>query len=80
MKATLSIFFLATGIPTGVCEQSPLPGVASLCEESELKRIRTAIDVTHPYAAMIRKGIRIPHPRHWVPLAELAGVAGAGFN
>jgi hypothetical protein len=30
--------------------------------------------MSKPYAAEIRKGRRRPHPRHWRPLAELAGV------
>ena len=38
-----------------------------------VKRLRLAIDVSHPYATLIRRGERIPHPRHWVPLARLAG-------
>lgn len=29
-----------------------------------------------PYAADIRAGRRRPHPRHWLALAELAGIAG----
>jgi len=41
-----------------------------------VKRIRLAIDVSHPYADLIRKGERIPHPRHWMPLAKLAGCQG----
>jgi CRISPR-associated endonuclease Cas1 len=38
-----------------------------------VKKIRLAIDVSHPYATLIRRGISIPHPRHWLPLAELTG-------
>ena len=30
--------------------------------------------VSHPYATLIRRGISIPHPRHWVTLAHLAGI------
>jgi len=40
-----------------------------------IKKIRTAIDVSHPYAAMIRNGHRIPHPRHWMALADLVCVS-----
>jgi hypothetical protein len=39
-----------------------------------VKSIRTALDVSHPYATLIRSGQRTPHPRHWLPLATLAGV------
>ena len=37
------------------------------------KAIKTRIDVSHPYAILIRKGLRIPQPRHWRPLAVLVG-------
>ena len=36
-----------------------------------VKKICSAIDVSHPYATLIRRGVSIPHPRHWMPLAEL---------
>jgi hypothetical protein len=38
-----------------------------------VKKIRLALNVSHPYATLIRRGSTIPHPRHWVPLAELTG-------
>jgi hypothetical protein len=41
--------------------------------ELTTKKIRMAIDVSHPYATLIKRGSKIPHPRHWLPLAELAG-------
>jgi CRISPR-associated endonuclease Cas1 len=40
-----------------------------------VKKIRLAIDVSHPYATLIRRGISIPHPRHWATLARLTGVS-----
>jgi len=39
-----------------------------------VKAIRLALHVSHPYATNIRRGTAIPHPRHWVALAKLAGV------
>jgi hypothetical protein len=44
--------------------------------ELTVRRIRIAIDVSHPYATLIRLGERVPHPRHWMRLAGLAGVSG----
>jgi CRISPR associated protein Cas1 len=35
--------------------------------------IMSAISVSEPYALGIRAGRRLPHPRHWVALARLAG-------
>jgi hypothetical protein len=37
--------------------------------------IATALGVSGPYATDIRRGRRIPHPRHWVALAQLVGVS-----
>ena len=48
-----------------------LPALARLT----ITKIQMAMDVSFPYAAMVRKGIRIPHPRHWMRLAGLAGVS-----
>ena len=39
-----------------------------------VKAIRLALDVSHPYATNIRRGTSIPHSRHWVKLANLAGI------
>jgi hypothetical protein len=35
--------------------------------------VRLTLGVSHPYATLIKRGISIPHPRHWLPLADLAG-------
>ena len=39
-----------------------------------VKAIRILIDVSHPYATLIKRGERIPHPRHWLTLAKLLGM------
>jgi len=36
--------------------------------------IRAALGVSKPYATNIRAGRCLPHPRHWVKLANLAGI------
>jgi hypothetical protein len=38
-----------------------------------VKAIRLKISVSHPYATLIKRGDSIPHPRHWLRLAELTG-------
>jgi len=45
-----------------------------LCE-CTVKKIRLSIDVSHPYATLIRRGEKIPHPRHWLLLARLVDVS-----
>jgi hypothetical protein len=37
--------------------------------------IRKALGVSEPYSAWIKSGRRIPHERHWITLAQLAGVS-----
>jgi hypothetical protein len=48
--------------------QPRLKGVA-------LSALASALAISIPYAVDIRKGRRVPHPRHWKSLAELANVA-----
>jgi hypothetical protein len=28
---------------------------------------------SYPYATFVKRGLKIPHPRHWMKLAELSG-------
>jgi hypothetical protein len=37
-----------------------------------VKAIRLRLGVADPYATLIKRGLRIPHPRHWLPLAEFS--------
>ena len=41
----------------------------------EVKEIAQAMQVSKPYAALIRSGRRLPHPRHFRTLTELAGLS-----
>lgn len=41
-----------------------------------LSTIQSRLGVSVYYASQIRKGQRIPHPRHWISLAELLGISG----
>jgi CRISPR-associated endonuclease Cas1 len=43
-------------------------------------KIMFALSVSEPYALKIRAGRCIPHPRHWLKLAELAGILNAGLQ
>jgi CRISPR-associated endonuclease Cas1 len=46
--------------------QPRLAGVA-------ISTVRSALGISEPYAAFIRSGSRVPHPRHWLTLAKLVG-------
>jgi CRISPR-associated endonuclease Cas1 len=51
--------------------------IRPLLAEIEVPRIAEAISVSKPYATSIRRGERLPHPRHWGNLAELVEFSGA---
>jgi hypothetical protein len=38
------------------------------------KKICLTIDVSAPYALLIKRGERVAHPRHWLELANLTNV------
>ena len=38
--------------------------------------VARALSISESYAALIKTGLRIPHPRHWPMLASLCGVLG----
>jgi hypothetical protein len=40
----------------------------------KISAIMSALGVSEPYAAEIGKKKRVPHPRHWMKLADLSGV------
>jgi len=39
--------------------------------------LQSVLGVSEPYAAFIRAGTRVPHPRHWQTLAQLVGISRA---
>jgi CRISPR-associated endonuclease Cas1 len=51
--------------------------IQPLLLDIEVPRIAESIDVSKPYATSIRRGERLPHPRHWKKLAELVDFSGA---
>jgi hypothetical protein len=41
----------------------------------KVREIAEALQVSKPYAALVRAGRSRPHPRHWRALAQLGGVS-----
>jgi CRISPR-associated endonuclease Cas1 len=41
---------------------------------STIQKIMSALKISRPYAASIRDGKCLPHPRHWLALASLSGL------
>jgi hypothetical protein len=48
--------------------------------EISTSQIAKALDVTWAYASEVRKGLKVPHPRHWVTLAELVGLVSEALR
>jgi hypothetical protein len=60
-------------LPTWLDEDCYRREILPRLSKFTVKKIRLAIDVSHPYATLIRRGVSISHPRHRLPLAELTG-------
>jgi hypothetical protein len=60
-------------LPGWLDEDAYRRDILPLLSKFTVKSIRLTLGVSHPYATLIKRGISIPHPRHWLPLADLAG-------
>lgn len=60
-----------TDLPSWLDEDFYRREILPRLSEFTVKKIRIALDVSHPYATLIKRGDKIPHPRHWVALAKL---------
>ena len=60
-------------LPGWLDEDAYRRDILPLLSKFTVKSIRLTLGVSHPYATLIRRGMTIPHPRHWLPLADLAG-------
>jgi hypothetical protein len=67
-------------LPTWLDEDCYRREILPRLSKFTVKKIRLAIEVSHPYATLIRRGVSIPHPRHWLPLAELTGHEDSGTS
>jgi CRISPR-associated endonuclease Cas1 len=59
-------------IPIWLTEPYYRDQIRPLLKTVTVSRISATLGVSEPYATDIRKGKRLPHPRHWVALAALA--------
>ncbi len=64
----------AASLPTWLNEDVYRAKIVPLLATVTRSSIASVLGVSLPYAANVRNGKRIPHPRHWVKLAELTGI------
>ena len=62
-------------LPEWLNEELFLKEIQPLLKNFKIKVISTALGVCASYAAQIRSGKLLPHPRHWQALANLVQVS-----
>jgi hypothetical protein len=62
-----------SALPTWLDEDTYRQKILPRLAKFTVKAVRLSIDVSHPYAVLIKRGERIPHPRHWLALSDLTG-------
>ena len=65
----------SSDLPTWLDKEAYTKKVLPLLRSTTNAAIAIALGVSLPYAIDIRRGKRIPHPRHWQALAKLVGVS-----
>ena len=63
--------WLRSSQPPWLTKETYMTKIQPRLAEMKVPAIASAIGVSQPYAADIRMGRCIPHPRHWQALAEL---------
>jgi CRISPR-associated protein Cas1 len=64
-----------SSLPEGLNEDCYVQKIQPRLRLIKVREIAEAMQVSKPYAALVRAGRRRPHPRHWQALALLAGVS-----
>lgn len=74
-QRALSAAWDAGSHPKWLTEEVYRERVQPLLRGISTSRVSTTLGVTWAHASNIRRGERLPHPRHWPKLAELVGIA-----
>jgi CRISPR-associated protein Cas1 len=64
-----------SSLPTWLTERCYIEQIQPLLRNKKVREIAAAMQVSQPYAAVVRSGRRRPHPRHWQVLARLLGIS-----
>ena len=70
-----SLAWNASDLPAWLNEKFYLTEIQPRLPRITLSVLSSKLDISIPYAVDIRKGRRLPHPRHWLTLAQLIGVS-----
>ena len=61
--------------PSWLTEEVYREKIQPLLKGISTSAMAKALDMGWSYASELRKGRKLPHPRHWLKLAELVGVS-----
>ena len=64
--------------PSWLNEDTYRQKIQPLLKRISTSALATALGVSWAYASLVRKGQKLPHPRHWVRLAEVVGFSAGG--
>jgi hypothetical protein len=65
----------SSNLPAWITRETYVEKIWPQLAKITIPTIAKAMQVSESYATKVRKGLRVPHPRHWQALAELVGVS-----
>ena len=65
-----------SSLPSWLTEEFYAQKIQPRLRGIKVKEIAQSMQLSKPYAALVRSGRRRPHPRHWEALAVLIGFNG----
>jgi len=72
--AVANTWWSPSSLPAWLNEECYLQRIQPRLRAIKVREIAEAVQVSKPYAALVRAGQRRPHPRHWLALANLVGI------
>jgi CRISPR-associated endonuclease Cas1 len=76
--AVANTWWNPNSLPNWLTDECYVQRIQPLLGGKKVREIAEAMQVSQPYAAFIRSGLRRPHKRHWEKLAGLVGVSTHG--
>jgi hypothetical protein len=78
--AVANSWWKQSSLPSWLTEDCYLQKIQPQLRMVKVREIAEAMQVSRPYAALIRSGRRQPHPRHRQVLAKLSGISESVSN
>ncbi|MGO9517031.1 MAG: hypothetical protein ACLPND_08305 [Candidatus Korobacteraceae bacterium] len=72
--------WLPSSLPAWLTQSSYREMILPRLSGLTVPALAQTLSVSEPYAAKVRKGQHVPHPMHWLALAEMVGVSAGAEN